>query len=129
MEKHKIYYNADGWVCERYPYDIPIENESRYIEVDEATWERTLGCNNHFSWRVVDGRLYQQRYEETLEQEIIEELRDRRAEICFPVINRGQAWYATLTDNQRKELDNWYKQWLDVTKTKNEPLTPEWLVL
>ena len=44
MEKFKIYYNADGWLCERYPYDLPVDDESRFIEVDEATFHKTLGC-------------------------------------------------------------------------------------
>ena len=26
----KIYYNNNGWVCQRYPYDLPIENENQF---------------------------------------------------------------------------------------------------
>ena len=36
---------------------------------------------------------------------------------CFPIINRGQLWYQTLTEDQLIELNKWYKDWLDVTKT------------
>ena len=125
--KHKIYYTKEGWLCERYPYDLPIENESFYIEVDEATYYKTLGCDKHFSWRVKDGQLTHERYEETPEAETLQELLDKRAEICFPIINRGQPWHERLTPGQKEELAKWYADWLDITKTKIEPTAPSWL--
>lgn len=45
----KIYYNIEGWVCERYPYDIPIEDDTRFIEVEESVYHQTLGCESHKS--------------------------------------------------------------------------------
>lgn len=59
---------------------------------------------------------------------LLEELRAEREEECFSVINRGQAWYNTLTEEQTIELDTWYKAWLDVTETLIKPERPEWLV-
>jgi len=47
---------------------------------------------------------------------------------CFTVINRGQVWYATLTDQQRIELQEWYEKWLNVTETKIIPQKPDWLI-
>ena len=61
------------------------------------------------------------------EAEILQQLRDKREEVCFPVINRGLLWYESLTAEQRKELKQWYKAWLDVTETKQEPQLPLWL--
>lgn len=55
------------------------------------------------------------------------ELREVREAVCFPIVNRGQVWYDTLTEGQRSELKTWYKAWLDVTKTLVEPPTPVWL--
>ena len=127
MEKVKIHYNKDGWLCNRYPYDITIDDESRFIEVDEQTHDKTLGCDKHFSWRVKNGKLCHERYEDTPEEVLLQELRDRREEICFPIINRGQAWYKSLTWGQQDKLQEWYKSWLDVTKTKIEPPAPRWL--
>lgn len=49
--------------------------------------------------------------------EILEYLRSIRWSECFSVINRGVLWYNTLTDEQRLELDKWYKEWLDITDT------------
>lgn len=75
------------------------------------------------------------------QDEILELLRLRRENECFPIINRGILWYNLLTDEQRLELDKWYKEWLDITDTyKNAyeqnpeidietiiPIRPTWL--
>jgi hypothetical protein len=67
----KIYYNKDGWVCERYPYDIPVEDENKFIEVDEDTKALTMSCETHKSWRVKKGKLFIDTYEETPIKEIL----------------------------------------------------------
>lgn len=56
-----------------------------------------------------------------------QELRDKREKVCFPVINRGQAWYAMLSDKQMEELKAWYTAWLDAPETLVEPEMPTWL--
>jgi len=68
----KIYYNKDGWVCERYPYDIPVEDENKFIEVDEDTKSLTMSCEIHKSWRVKNGKLLIDTYEETPLTELLE---------------------------------------------------------
>lgn len=59
--------------------------------------------------------------------ELLFELRLRRAEECFSVVNRGKLWYNCLTMEQLAELKNWYFAWLDVTETKVIPTRPKWL--
>lgn len=54
-------------------------------------------------------------------------LRRKRAEICFPIINRGKLWYSSLTFMQETELLAWYKEWLDSPETLVEPKTPVWV--
>ena len=54
-------------------------------------------------------------------------LRQMREEQCYPYINRGELWYRNLTDEQKTELNIWYKAWLDVTKTLIIPIKPTWL--
>jgi hypothetical protein len=56
-----------------------------------------------------------------------EELRQTRDTECFLIINRGKLWYDTLTSEQTEELKEWYRAWLDVTKTLVEPTKPEWI--
>lgn len=55
------------------------------------------------------------------------ELRLRREIECFPIINRGELWYAKLTTEQKSELSNWYEEWLDAPATLIIPEPPEWL--
>lgn len=54
-------------------------------------------------------------------------LRRERQRICFPVINRGAAWYARLTEEQKEELQVWYQAWLDAPETGIKPETPSWV--
>lgn len=56
-----------------------------------------------------------------------ERIREERASICFPIINRGELWYSNLTAEQKAELRAWYQAWLDVTETKVKPKTPSWI--
>jgi hypothetical protein len=64
---------------------------------------------------------------EDMKTGIADQLRQRRENECFPVINRGNLWYSTLTDDQRTELTAWYKAWLDCTDTLSAPEKPAWL--
>lgn len=57
----------------------------------------------------------------------ISELRFARSQECFPIINRGSLWYTQLSEEQKIELQEWYKAWLDVTETQQIPEKPEWL--
>ena len=59
--------------------------------------------------------------------EQLDEIRARREAECFPVINRGQAWYALLTPEQSDELMTWYQSWLDAPQTGIVPDPPDWL--
>lgn len=54
-------------------------------------------------------------------------IRFQRETECFPVINRGELWYAKLTTEQKSELASWYQAWLDAPQTGIIPAKPEWL--
>ena len=62
----KIYYNKDGWVCERVPQEIPIDDPNRYIEVDDADYANTLTAENGKAWRVVNNELVEEIYDENV---------------------------------------------------------------
>lgn len=66
-------------------------------------------------------------YNEDMQKEQIADLRQNREAECFPIINRGQPWYDTLTEEHKTELNTWYQAWLEVTETKIIPIKPEWL--
>lgn len=54
-------------------------------------------------------------------------IRERRANECFPIINRGVIWYNRLTQEQHNELELWYQMWLDAPETGIIPITPAWV--
>ena len=66
-------------------------------------------------------------YKPFTNEEYINNLRAKRETECFPIINRGQLWYETLTEEQRTELKEWYRAWLDVTDTLQVPTKLSWL--
>ena len=57
----------------------------------------------------------------------VAEIRLRREQECFPVINRGQLWYDRLTEKQKTELSKWYQAWLDAANTGVVPEKLAWL--
>lgn len=67
------------------------------------------------------------------EENELNQIRGLREMECFSVINRGKLWYDRLTDEQYKELSDWYDDWLNVTERKRGaksfsiPQKPEWL--
>jgi hypothetical protein len=50
-------------------------------------------------------------------------LRQLRQTECFSFVDRP-IWYNKLTDNQKKEVNEWYEQWLKVTDTFVVPEKP-----
>lgn len=69
----------------------------------------------------------EEKFSAAKETELIESLRARRESECFSIVNRGQAWYDLLTEEQKTELAVWYQAWLDVTETKTVPEKPSFL--
>lgn len=76
----KIYYTEKGWVCQRYPYDLPVTDESRFIEVEEKLYNETLSSPEFFAWRVVNGELVNEHYEDQTAEEQAEEQQLKIAE-------------------------------------------------
>lgn len=64
---------------------------------------------------------------EELQAQTLAKIRGRRAQECFPIVNRGALWYEKLTEAQRQELSEWYEAWLDAPETGVVPTALEWL--
>lgn len=77
--------------------------------------------------KVINGVVVQPSRETLQLENTKRSLRNEREMNCFPYINRGQAWYNNLTENQKNELQYWYEAWLNVTETLVEPTKPMWL--
>lgn len=60
----RIYYNKiTGLLCNRYPTDIKIDENSAYIEVSEEIANTTYVCPCGRHWAVIDNTLKQVDYE------------------------------------------------------------------
>lgn len=119
----KIEYNKDGWVCNRYPYDLTdVFGE---IDVDAEQYNATLCTPPHYSWRVVDGCLVNERYEETPSKELIDfQIKNLKSQLAAtdyqaikysegrmteeeyaPISQQRQAWRDEI-NNLEKELSS-----------------------
>lgn len=101
----KIYYNENGWVCKRHPYNIPIEDESRFIEVEDNIAEETYSCTIGYSWRVINGVLQQVIYDNdaATKQKYIEELVDL------------ETWFSDVYDMQMKQYERCVRLGIEFT--------------
>ena len=104
------------------------------LECDGVCYEVEAPSDDDFlskfrSYKYENGQLIhdEYQYEVVVHEQLVDELRRRRSEECFPVINRGILWYNTLTEDQVTELGKWYQDWLDVTDTLVIPTMPEWI--
>lgn len=85
---------------------------------------------NFAAYKVVDGVLVRDDDAvATLDrQRALDDLRRRREEECFAIVNRGKVWYDTLTAEQMAQLTTWYKAWLDAPETGVAPETPAFVL-
>lgn len=107
----KIYYNEQGWICDRYPYDIPVTDENRYIEVDDDIAGKTYSCEIYYAWRVVDGELVVEQYEKVPQQELYEQeyynLKQQLTEMDYKTSKYVDGEY---TEEEWQEIVNERKQ-------------------
>lgn len=104
--------------CQSFPIDETA------IEVPQEMLD-LIGVKYCFD--VENNRVINYDNSEDLRLQKLEELRQRREQECFSIINRGSLWYDKLSGQQLEELEEWYQKWLDVTETLEAPETPEWL--
>lgn len=120
----KVLLNEQGYV-------VSYAFEGDLLDAVEAAEPADLShFERHFtSYRMRDGTLvFDEGKDAQAQSEAAKaEYRRRRELECFPIINRGQLWYDTLSEGQLSELKNWYQAWLDGTNTQTIPEKPEWL--
>lgn len=120
----KVLLNEQGYV-ESYALEGELVDASETAEPNDLSH-----LEKHFtSYRMRDGTLvFDEGKDAQAQSEAAKaEYRRRRELECFPIINRGQLWYDTLSEGQLSELKNWYQAWLDGTNTQTIPEKPEWL--
>lgn len=117
-----------------------LMNENKEIIQDDFEYFENALSMEEENYKIVNGyngALFLEEYTGTEEysrkaaawraKHELNELRRRREQECFSVINRGYLWYMQLSDAQLKELNGWYTAWLDVTETQIIPQKPEWM--
>lgn len=120
----KVLLNEQGYV-ESYALEGELVDALETAELNDLSH-----LEKHFtSYRMRDGTLvFDEGKDAQAQSEAAKaEYRRRRELECFPIINRGQLWYDTLSEGQLSELKNWYQAWLDGTNTQTIPEKPEWL--
>ena len=68
------------------------------------------------------------KYKNRKAEELKQHLREERQYRCFDIVNRGEVWYATLTQEQFDEIREWYDKWLHITDNINGETKPEDIV-
>ena len=120
----KVLLNEQGYV-ESYALEGELVDALETAEPNDLSH-----LEKHFtSYRMRDGTLvFDEGKDAQAQSEAAKaEYRRRRELECFPIINRGQLWYDTLSEGQLSELKNWYQAWLDGTNKQTIPEKPEWL--
>ena len=120
----KVLLNEQGYV-ESYALEGELVDALETAEPNDLSH-----LEKHFtSYRMRDGTLvFDEGKDAQAQSEAAKaEYRRRRELECFPIINRGQLWYDTLSEEQLSELKTWYQAWLDGTNTQTIPEKPEWL--
>lgn len=120
----KIQVNENNYVEN---YVIVGESNVCNIEVEEP---EGFSPDNFQAWKYDGEKLvYDGEQASALQAEREkDEIRFERSRVCFPVVNRGQLWYDTLTESEKNEIKEWYQKWLDAPETGVVPEMPKWLV-
>ena len=122
----EIKYTSDGWVCHRYPYDLDEEYQS--LEITESEYQQTLCCREYYAWRVVDGKLELQQYEEriyTSEERLQERIKLHEAtDDDFAKYSRQVRCNVDMPHSQQV-LDYIDQYNLQVSDTVNQPNFPQ----
>lgn len=121
-----MYYciNKDNHI-EGYSEEYVAMEDCITIEQDNIDTSKT------YAYVYENGKLSysQELYDKVTDESEIVQLRTRREEECFSIINRGEAWYSlnVNTEERKQEFNKWYQAWLNVTQTRVTPERPAWI--
>ena len=109
----KIQIDKNGYIQN---FVIVGESSTCNIEVDEP---EDFSIDRFQAWKYDGEKLvYDIEQAKVLQAERNkDEIRFERQRVCFPVVNRGQFWYDTLTQSEKNKIREWYQKWLDAPET------------
>lgn len=113
----KIQVDENGYVEN---YVLVGEGSACNIEVEEP---EGFSPDFYQAWKYDGEKIIfdEDRAQELRNKYAKDEIREDRVRRCFPIINRGQLWYDTLSENQKSEIREWYQKWLDAPETGIRP--------
>jgi len=63
LEKVKLHYDKNGWVCDVFPLFISLEDSVGYIEITRAELDKVWEVSEYRAWKIVDSKITQEKYE------------------------------------------------------------------
>ena len=101
MEKEKIYYDKEtGYLCDRYPKDIEVKDDTPFIEVSEEEAHKTYCVEYGKFWAVRDNKLVKvddvevinsQEYKNMLKENEIDSLKQYLTETDYVITKLNEA--------------------------------------
>ena len=101
MKKVKIYYDKEtGYLCERYPKDIEVKDDTPFIEVSEEEADKTYCVEYGKFWAVRDNKLVKvddievinsQEYKDMLKENEIDSLKQYLSETDYVITKLNEA--------------------------------------
>ena len=101
MEKVKVYYNKEtGYLCNRYPKDIEVKDDTPFIELTEEEADKTYCVEYGKFWAVKDGKLCladdievinSQEYKNMLKENEIDSLKQYLTETDYVITKLNEA--------------------------------------
>ena len=101
MEKEKIYYDKEtGYLCDRFPKDIEVKDDTPFIEVSEEEAHKTYCVEYGKFWAVRDNKLVKvddvevinsQEYKNMLKENEIDSLKQYLTETDYVITKLNEA--------------------------------------
>lgn len=101
MEKEKIYYDKEtGYLCDRYPKDIEVKDDTPFIEVSEEEANKTYAVEYGKFWAVRANKLVKvddvevinsQEYKNMLKENEIDSLKQYLTETDYVITKLNEA--------------------------------------
>lgn len=101
MEKEKIYYDKEtGYLCDRYPKDIEVKDDTPFIEVSEEEAHKTYCVEYGKFWAVRNNKLVKvddvevinsQEYKNMLKENEIDSLKQYLTETDYVITKLNEA--------------------------------------
>jgi len=125
----KLYYDKSGFHDKQNEDNTRIETSSEerdviFQEINNRTSEENI--YQILGIVIENGRLKVDVTPRPIDEQknIIRRLRKNRV---FPIINRSQMWFNSLTEEQKQDIQIWYQDWLNAPQTLKMPKRPSWL--